>query len=122
MNVENPSQVQASAEFTEKIIAKLADKKGVHAETAISAASRMAGTFLLRSTGLPIAGFAPGSFRAILQKHNLTAREGAYAAAVSTAVLIQKSAGVLDPRISYTIAAWGIVEGCKTVPLNNRVD
>ena len=42
MNVDNPNQVQASEEFTETIMAKLADKKGVHAETAISAVSRFA--------------------------------------------------------------------------------
>jgi hypothetical protein len=61
VNIENPKQLEVSGEFNQVIIAKLATDKGVHAETAIAAASRMAGTFLLRSTGLPIATLKPGS-------------------------------------------------------------
>lgn len=170
----NPDQLDASAEFTQTICSKLATDCGVHAETAISAASRMAGTLLLRSTGLPVMRFAPGSpvfveaieeqgerllgtvgqtlaslqvpfdpskldfdtpqensphlglretqsmldpsFRAILAKYRLNEEQGAQAAAVSAAVLIHNCAGFLDPHVSYTIAAYGIIEGCKTVP------
>ena len=55
-------------------------------------------------------------FRAILARHRLTEQEGAQAAAVSTAVLIQKCAAFLDPHISYPIAVYGMVEAAKTVP------
>jgi hypothetical protein len=57
----NPKQIEAAAEFNRGLISKLANEKGVHAETAISAASRMAGTFILRSTGLPLGNLKPGS-------------------------------------------------------------
>jgi hypothetical protein len=43
------------------ILDRLADERGVHAETAVSAAARMAGTFLLRSFDLPIATLEPGA-------------------------------------------------------------
>src|SRR5262249_24449095 len=57
------------------------------------------------------------SFRAIAEKYDLSEEEGAHAAAVSTAVLIQKCSEWLDPHIGYTIAFYGMVEACKTVPL-----
>jgi hypothetical protein len=175
MTFRNPNQFKASAELTQTILTKLATERGVHAETAISAAARMAGTYLLRSSGLPIAQFAPGtaifsdlmddqgqlllravdevleslniamnpqkmdfnvpdehqprmalkeqqtlldpSFDAIFKKYQLTVEEGAYAAAISTAVMIQKTTGVVDPYLGYAIAAYGIVESCKTVPV-----
>jgi hypothetical protein len=176
VKIDNPKQLEASTEFNEVIISKLATEKGVHAETAISAASRMAGTFLLRSTGLPIDSLKPGtpvfsdliddqgrrvlatvdwalsslgvpldirkvdydlsdehdpgmalmqtqvlfdpSFRAILGKYGLSDAEAAHSAALSTAILIQKCAPFLDPHIAYAIAAYGMVEGCKTVPFD----
>ena len=174
MMIRNPNQFKASAELTQTILTKLATKRGVHAETAISAAARMAGTYLLKSSGLPIAQFTPGtaifsdlmddqgqrllravdevleslniamdpqrmdlnipdehqpqmalmeiqtlldpSFDAIFRKYQLTAEEGAYSAAISTAVMMQKTAGVVDPYLGYAIAAYGILESCKTVP------
>ncbi len=174
MMVQNPNQFKASAELTHTILTKLATAKGVHAETAISAAARMAGTYLLRSSGLPLERFTPGtpifsdimndrgplllrtvdevleslniavdprqvdgnvpddhqphmelmdmqtlldpSFDAVLHKYQLTVEEGAYAAAISTAVMIQKTAGVMNPYLGYAIAANGMVESCKTVP------
>jgi len=173
---ENAKQLEAAEEFTETICSKLATSKGVHAETAISAASSMAGTLLLRSCNLPLSGLKPGapvfsdvinergekvlgivgetlarlkvpfdihkirydlpqenlphlglmevqslldsSFRAILERHSLTEEQGAQAAAVSTANLIRQCASVLDPHVSYTIATYGLIEGCKTVPMN----
>jgi hypothetical protein len=178
MIVENKNQLKASAEFTQTIISVLASGRGVHAETAISAAARMAGTFVLRSSGLPFSNFEPGTpifsdvideagqkvlqtvgdslsvmnvildadkldynlpeennprmqlsetqtlldapFRKIMDKYRLTEEEGAHAAAVSTAVLIQKCLGVLDPHLGYTVAAFGMIEACKTVPFDAR--
>jgi hypothetical protein len=58
-------------------------------------------------------------FRAILTKYRLTEHEGAEAAALSTGMLIQRCAGFLDPHIAYVIAAFGIIEACKTVPWVN---
>jgi hypothetical protein len=55
-------------------------------------------------------------FRVVLQKHGLSDEEGAHAAAVSTAVIIEKTKGVLNPYIAYAIAVEGLVAGCKTVP------
>ena len=176
MDIQNPKQLAASGEFNQVVIAKLATERGVHAETAISVASRMAGTFLLRSTGLPISALQPGMpvfsdlideqgqrvlatvdqalaalgvaldtrkvdydlpdehepqmklretqaqfdplFRAIVSKYELTDGEAAHAAGLSTAILIQKCAPFLDPHIAYAIAAYGMIEGCKTVPFD----
>src|SRR4030095_16275817 len=61
MIVENTNQLKASAEFTQTVISLLANGRGVHAETAISAAARMAGTFVLRSCRLPVSNFKPGT-------------------------------------------------------------
>src|SRR4030095_1362831 len=61
MIVENTNQLKASAEFTQTVISLLANGRGVHAEPAISAAARMAGTFVLRSCGLPVSDFEPGT-------------------------------------------------------------
>lgn len=54
-------EVGVGREFRAHILEKLADERGVHAETAVSAAARMAGTFLLRSFDLPIAKLEPGA-------------------------------------------------------------
>ena len=149
MSVGDRHRFEVSAELTQTILSKLATEKGVHAETAVSAAARMAGTLVLRCCRLPRANFKPGSpvfsdqvdelgpkvlesvdqtlaflkvpidtkklnydipernqplmkllevqslldpsFRMILQKHGLSDEEGAHAAAVSTAVIIEKS-------------------------------
>jgi hypothetical protein len=56
------------------------------------------------------------SFRAIAGKYNLSDEEAAHAVAMSTADLIQKCSGVLDPHFGYTIAVYGMVEASKTVP------
>jgi hypothetical protein len=175
MTIENPNQFKASAELTQTILTKLTTERGVHAETAISAAARMAGTYMLRSSGLPLERFTPGTpvfsdimnergplllrtvdevlesmniainprrvdcnipdehqphmdllemqtlldpaFEAVFRKYQLTVEEGAYAAAIGTAVMIQKTAGVINPYLGYAIAANGIVESCKTVPV-----
>jgi hypothetical protein len=179
VQIENPKQYNAAAEFNRTIIAKLANKKGFHAETAISAASRMAGTQLLRSSGLPLAQFTPGTpiffdvvdeqgqqvlglvdralaslgvpfdarqvdydlsdhhnpqidlmqtqalldepFRAITHKYGLSEAEAASALAISTAVLIQNCSGLLNPHVGYALAAYGMVEGSKTVPFEGSI-
>lgn len=54
-------EIRAAHAFREHIFTKLGNEKGVHAETALSAAGRMAGTFLLRSFGLPLANLEPGT-------------------------------------------------------------
>lgn len=56
-----PHQLAAAGEFVKIIIDTLATGRGVHAETAVSAAARMAGMFLLRSLHLPLAALEPGS-------------------------------------------------------------
>jgi hypothetical protein len=174
MSVGDPHRFEASAELTQTILSKLATEKGIHAETAVSAAARMAGTLLLRSCRLPVANFKPGSpifsdqvdelgprvlesvdkalallkipidtkkvkydisnanqplmkllemqslldpsFRMILQKHGLSDEEGAHAAAISAAVIIEKTKGVLNPYTAYAIVVEGLVAGSKTVP------
>lgn len=56
-----PAQVQAAGEFAQAILRKLRTEEGVHAETAIAAAARMAGSYRLRSLPVPLAGLTPGS-------------------------------------------------------------
>jgi hypothetical protein len=61
MHIENPKQIEAASAFNQVIITKLTNEKGVHAETAISAVARMAGTYILRASGVPLEKFAPGT-------------------------------------------------------------
>lgn len=51
---------QAAREFVDIAIDKLADEKGVHAETVIAGVARMAGTFLFRSFGFQLKDGKPG--------------------------------------------------------------
>jgi hypothetical protein len=53
-------QQQAAQEFVNQVIAALKTDSGVHAETAIAATARMAGTFLFRSFAFPLSSVAPG--------------------------------------------------------------
>jgi hypothetical protein len=180
MKVQNPDQFKASSEFTQTVMSRLTTDRGIHAETAISATARMAGTFVLRSCGLPLATLTPGtpifsdlideqgqkvlqtvdqvlaemnvvldgakltdeipennaphmglpdvqsmfdaSFRAISKKYNLNEEESANAAAISTGMLIQKASTILDPHVAYIIATYGMIEGCKTVPVSAHPD
>jgi len=48
-------------EFYQAILSPLQSDRGVHAETAVAVAARMAGTFLFRSFNLPMTGVTPGS-------------------------------------------------------------
>jgi hypothetical protein len=54
------TQLEAAHEFVAATLKELQNEKGVHAETAVAAAARMAGTILLRSFGLPLAELEPG--------------------------------------------------------------
>lgn len=54
-------EIRAAREFRDHVYAKLTNEKGVHADTALSAMGRMAGTFLLRSFGLPMENLEPGT-------------------------------------------------------------
>jgi hypothetical protein len=53
-------QITAAMEFADATIAALETEKGIHAETAVASAARMAGTFLFRSLGLKLKGIHPG--------------------------------------------------------------
>jgi hypothetical protein len=162
----------ASKEFFSLILAKLKDESGVHAETAIASASRMAGTFLLRTFGLPLETLEPGTalfseqanekgsalvallssvleqlkvptgsdptatgqgavpqlsvietqarmepaLTEIMTRHQLTYDEAAQAAAIAAGLFIQQCWSVLEPQVGFNVAAYGFVEGSKTVP------
>ena len=67
---------------------------------------------------LEVQALLDSAFRAILKQHGLSDEEGAHAAAISTAVLIDKTKGVLSPQVAYAIAVDGLVAGSKTVPSN----
>ncbi len=166
-------EVAVGREFRTCILEKLTDERGVHAETAVSAAARMAGTFLLRSFDLPIAKLEPGApvlsdaanakgpalvelllfaleqmkipidqarakaanhdgaalltvlqiqeraevgLTEIKNRHGLDYEGAARAAAFAAAFLVQDTKEVLDPSAAFGIAAYGFVEGAKTVP------
>ncbi len=174
--VPEEAQFLAANEYYGLILGRLADERGVHAETAISAAARMAGTFMLRSFGLPLEGMEPGSavlseaandrgplllntlgaglnaldvvldpdrirsdfpddnrphlsvtevqerleasMREVAVKHHLGDEQAAHAAALATARLIKATSQVLDPHVAFALAAYGFVEGSKTVPVS----
>jgi hypothetical protein len=54
-------QLQASRPIADAIIRALTNERGVHAETAVVAAARMAGTLLFRTFGLPARNIEPGT-------------------------------------------------------------
>ena len=51
----------ASNDLVNLIIAKIKDERGVHAETAITAAGSLAGYFLLKQTEIDVSKLPPGS-------------------------------------------------------------
>lgn len=53
-------QIEAAREFVNATIDALKTDQGVHAETAVAGAARMAGTFMFRSFGFAIQGIQPG--------------------------------------------------------------
>ncbi len=55
-------------------------------------------------------------FAPIKERHALTDREAADAAAVAAAMVIQFTAKIMDPTVGFGIAVYGFVEGAKTAP------
>jgi len=168
-------QVAASAKIVEAIVQTLHTDKGTHAETAIGAAARMAGTFLFRSLRLPVTDALPGTpvlseaanehgpllvqtfgvglvhegidpttikpdlhipeqnqpqlsvvqmqekleppLRAIARRYRLDDRQAAHACALAAAKLVRMTAAVLEPRTGFAVAAYGFIEGAKTMPI-----
>ena len=168
------AQSAAAAKIVEVIVGTLRTEKGTHAETAIAAAARMAGTFLFRSLRLGAEGAVPGTpvlseaanehgpllvqtfgvglmgegidptkiepdlqipeqnqpllsvtqtqerletgLRAIAAKHRLDEAQAAHACALAAAKLVKMTAAVLEPRTGFAVAAYGFIEGSKTMP------
>jgi len=54
-------QLRAADSYVDIVVKSLRTDKGVHSETAIAAAARMAGTFLFRSFDFPLKDVKPGS-------------------------------------------------------------
>ena len=52
----------------------------------------------------------------IKQQYQLTYEEAAHAAAIATAMMVRKCSEVVEPHVGFSIAAYGFVEGTKTVP------
>ena len=67
-------QIDAAQAFSNAAIAALQTERGVHAETAVAAVARMAGTFLFRSFGFDPPNVAPG--QAVLSEEADTAGPG----------------------------------------------
>jgi len=165
-------QLDAAPEFVQAAIDALRNEQGVHAETAVAATARMAGTFLFRSFGFDLPSARPGQpvlsdranergpeliqilgstlnqigaapweqsqqnagqpqqsfletqpllepqYNIIKDRFGLSLTEASHAAAVAAALLIHQCSEVLDPKAAYQIAAFGFVEGSKTVPLS----
>lgn len=62
MSNENIEKMIEAADLLNDILRKvIASEKGIHAETIVSAAARMAGTMLFRSFSLPIETLQPGT-------------------------------------------------------------
>lgn len=168
-------QIDAAQEFYAAVVEGLRTPQGVHAVTAIAAMARLAGTFLLRSFGLPIDQMQPGTpvlsdlandqgprlinilgsvlanmgividpsridfsvppddkpqltlletqaklepaLAHSMQQHQLTYAAAADAAAAATALVIAECANIVDPHAAFNVAAYGFVEGAKTVPI-----
>ena len=169
------AQMEAAERMVEVIVKTLRTEKGTHAETAIAAAARMAGTFLFRSFALDVGGVPPGApvlsdaaneqgpllvqtfgvglvgagidptqikpdldipeqnqplltvnqtqeriepeLRAIAAKHKLGDVQAAHACALAAAKLVKMTAAVLEPRTGFAVAAYGFIEGSKTMPV-----
>ena len=60
MSAIRKEQIECAKEFENFIFNSLQSEKGIHAETAVAASARMAGTFLFRSFGFPLKGIEPG--------------------------------------------------------------
>lgn len=54
--------------------------------------------------------------RAIARSQKLDASQAAHACALAAARLVKMTVQVLDPRTGFAVAAYGFVEGTKTMP------
>ena len=169
------SQVAAAGRIVEVIVRELRTEKGTHAETAIAAAARMAGTFLFRSfrlatdgipEGAPVLSEAanehgpllvqtfgvglvgegidpskitpdldiPEQNQPLLSVNATQAKlegalcgiacwdgwddvQAAHGCALAAAKLVKMTLSVLEPRTGFAVAAYGFVEGSKTMPV-----
>lgn len=57
---------------------------------------------------------------AVLSQHNLTLIDGAAACALTTAWMIKECAPAIGLEVGFHIAAFGFIEGSKTVPRNKQ--
>lgn len=172
-------QANAAADFRQATLELLETDDGLHAETAVAGAARMAGTFLFRSFGFDVKGLPAGTpvlsdkanedgpalvevlgmtlervgvhldgervqaalnddqhspqltfletqqkleprYALIRERWSLSLQDAAAAAATAAALVIRHTAHVLDPHLAFGIAAFGLVEGAKTVPAQLR--
>lgn len=160
--------------MAEVFVTRLGKDRGVHSETAIAAAARMAGTMLFRSFGLDTSKMPPGAvvlsneanekgpelidivvgmmqqyglqpdqgklarvdergeppkltvletqelleddLTRVRQQYQLNLEEGAHSCALTTAWLMQECAPKIGLEVGFNIAAYGFIEGSKTVP------
>ena len=56
-------------------------------------------------------------FVELVRRKGFDATEAAYAAAAACAIAISETKDVVDPHITFGIAAFGVVEGVKTAPV-----
>jgi hypothetical protein len=52
----------------------------------------------------------------IAKNCGLELKEAAQAAAIATAFIVKECAPAIGPEVGFNIAAYGFIEGCKTVP------
>jgi hypothetical protein len=179
MDVARPTQAQLKAAdaIAQAISKGLSELKVVHAETAVTSAGRIAGTFLFRDFKFPAENVAPGTvvlsdkanevapllfntlaatlqalgvstdpqkrsnfpghshprhaarlsltetqsrlepqIRKLATSFALNPREAAQSCAIAAGRLIQTYASALDPNVGFAMAAYGFIEGLKTMP------
>lgn len=56
-------------------------------------------------------------FTEIVRRNGFDQKEAAFAAAAACAIAIHETRDVVDPHLSFGIAAFGVVEGAKTAPV-----
>jgi hypothetical protein len=88
-------QIDAAQAFANALTAALRGGRGVHAETAVAGAARMAGTFLCRALALAPTGAAPGE---LLPSAQATA-DTAHLVALARAVLGEIGLPLDDARL-----------------------
>ncbi len=52
----------------------------------------------------------------IARNNGLGLKEAAQAAAMATAFVVKECSRNLGPEVGFNVAAYGFIEGCKTVP------